>query len=155
MNSVFRIGITQRVEELQERGERRDCLDQEWARLLEGAGCIGVAIPNRSSDVRSFIGELGLKGVILSGGNDLATMLSSSLRFPGKLTRVRPMRIEIIPCPGRTSMAIPARTKIPPARFLRLTTSNRTTGARQSGFADARSPADDQDGVIVGSKPLQ
>jgi len=79
---MFRIGITQRVEDLPERSERRDCLDQEWAGLLERAGCIGVAIPNRSSEVRDFIGELGLDGVILSGGNDLADLPQAKAPAP-------------------------------------------------------------------------
>ena len=68
---MLRIGITQRVEEIPERGERRDCLDQEWIRLLEAVEISGVPIPNQVHDVAGFVAALGLNGVILSGGNDL------------------------------------------------------------------------------------
>lgn len=69
---MFRIGITQRVEERAGGGERRDCLDQAWATFLEPLGALAVPIPNLVQDVAGYVDELGLAGVILSGGNDLA-----------------------------------------------------------------------------------
>jgi gamma-glutamyl-gamma-aminobutyrate hydrolase PuuD len=67
-----RVGVTQRVEDLPERGERRDCLDQQWAVLLEGMGMVPVPIPNRLADVAAFVDATALALVVLSGGNDLA-----------------------------------------------------------------------------------
>lgn len=71
---MLRVGVTQRVEVLGDRDERRDALDQAWAPFLERAGLAAVPIPNRVADVCEFIEGLGLAGVILSGGNDLASL---------------------------------------------------------------------------------
>ncbi len=65
-----RIGVTQRVEIVADYGERRDCLDQNWCRLLDAAGLFAMPLPNLSlGDAHSF-DQLGLDGVVLSGGND-------------------------------------------------------------------------------------
>lgn len=69
---MLKIGLTQRVEVLADRGERWDCLDQGWAHLLSGNGYQPLPLPNRVQDVEAFMAELGLNGVILTGGNDLA-----------------------------------------------------------------------------------
>lgn len=69
---MLKIGLTQRVEFLADRGERRDCLDQAWTRLLTDIGCIPVPLPNRVEDTDGLLDQLGLAGVILTGGNDLA-----------------------------------------------------------------------------------
>jgi N5-(cytidine 5'-diphosphoramidyl)-L-glutamine hydrolase len=65
------IGLTQRVEDLPERKERRDCLDQAWTKLLLNNGFCPIPLPNCVGDVDSFISNLNLTGVILTGGNDL------------------------------------------------------------------------------------
>ena len=69
---MLKIGLTQRVEVLADRGERRDCLDQAWTRLLIGRGYHPIPLPNCVEDVDELVAELGLDGVILTGGNDLA-----------------------------------------------------------------------------------
>lgn len=69
---MIRIGLTQRVEHLVDRGERRDCLDQAWTPLLDACGLLAVPLPNRLPDVAATVSELGLGGLILTGGNDLA-----------------------------------------------------------------------------------
>jgi putative glutamine amidotransferase len=69
---MLHIGVTQRVEALPDRDERRDALDQAWAPWLAGIGMLAVPIPNQLADVDAFVDGLGLAGVILSGGNDLA-----------------------------------------------------------------------------------
>ena len=68
---MLRIGVTQRVEALPDRDERRDCLDQAWSPWLAAIGMLAVPIPNRIADVGAFIERLDLSGVILTGGNDL------------------------------------------------------------------------------------
>lgn len=65
-----RIGITQRVEVLDDRGERRDALDQRWSHLLEGLGVVAVPLPNRESLAERYLLDMGLDGVIFSGGSD-------------------------------------------------------------------------------------
>ena len=68
---MLKIGLTQRVEILVERDERRDCLDQAWTALLVPDGCWPVPLPNTVRDVSGMIRDLNLDGVILTGGNDL------------------------------------------------------------------------------------
>jgi putative glutamine amidotransferase len=68
---MLRVGVTQRVEVLPDRDERRDCLDQAWISLLAGVGMLAVPIPNRVANIGGFVEGLGLAGVILSGGNDI------------------------------------------------------------------------------------
>ena len=77
-----RLGLTQRVEVIEDYGERRDCLDQAWATLLEGWGFQPVPLPNRVSDVRSYAEGLDLDGVVLTSGNDLAHLEDASVPAP-------------------------------------------------------------------------
>jgi N5-(cytidine 5'-diphosphoramidyl)-L-glutamine hydrolase len=65
------VGITQRVSVDPRHGERRDCLDQNWAGFLEACGLLPIPIPNRSVIARSVCGATRLSGIVLSGGDDL------------------------------------------------------------------------------------
>ncbi|MDP6346477.1 MAG: gamma-glutamyl-gamma-aminobutyrate hydrolase family protein [Alphaproteobacteria bacterium] len=67
-----RIGLTQRVEVVGDRGERRDCLDQRWTPLLAVLDAVVVPIPNGVVEVAAYLEAMSLDGVILSGGNDVA-----------------------------------------------------------------------------------
>lgn len=69
-----RIAITQRVEIIQDYDERRDALSQEWAELAEACGFLPLFLPNRLSLVRWTLEDLRPDGVILTGGNDLASL---------------------------------------------------------------------------------
>ena len=42
-----RIYLTQRVEQIESIGERRDALSQEWAELAEACGFLPIPLPNR------------------------------------------------------------------------------------------------------------
>lgn len=68
-----RIGLTQRVEVISGYNERRDCLDQNWVKLLIGLDYVPVILPNIDSIdlIKSYLDEMSLDGVILTGGNDL------------------------------------------------------------------------------------
>jgi putative glutamine amidotransferase len=66
------IGLTQRVDDLPGRSERRDGLDQAWAALLWEAGFIPVPLPNQPGCAAELLESLRIGGVILTGGNDLA-----------------------------------------------------------------------------------
>jgi putative glutamine amidotransferase len=70
----MRIGLTQRVEVIADGDERRDCLDQAWARLVVQAGFVPVPLPNQVTLAGALVNELGLGGIILTGGNDLADL---------------------------------------------------------------------------------
>ena len=81
-----RIGITQRVADLRDRGERRDCLDQAWTPLLQSLGFVPIPIPNCVDDVERFVAELQLAGIILSGGNDLTDLPTATDTAPERDT---------------------------------------------------------------------
>ncbi len=79
---MFKIGLTQRVEVLPNRGERRDCLDQAWTRLLAENGLVPVPLPNRVDDVDILFDRIGLDGIILTGGNDPAHLPGATNTAP-------------------------------------------------------------------------
>lgn len=63
--------VTQRVDPIPERGERRDALDQRWIHLLLDCGLLPIAVPNSARVAESLLAELEPVGVLLTGGNDL------------------------------------------------------------------------------------
>jgi putative glutamine amidotransferase len=69
-----RIAVTQRIDIAPVIMERRDCLDQRWTHLLESMGLLLIPVPNTLKDVEAWAVELGVTGIILSGGNDLASL---------------------------------------------------------------------------------
>jgi putative glutamine amidotransferase len=71
------IAVTQRVEVF--RGpdgacERRDALDQAWPRFLARAGCLAMTLPNDPTTALRLFTRLPFDGLLLSGGNDLASL---------------------------------------------------------------------------------
>jgi len=97
------IGITQRVEK-SPRAERRDVLDQAWSRLLIPLGILPVPLPNLAEPDTDIVSKFKLEGIILSGGNDLASLPNAKNtaperdRFEHKLLEV--CRKEKIPVLG-------------------------------------------------------
>lgn len=66
--------ISQRVDLLPQRGERRDALDQEWGaalRELLGRSSLVLPVPNRSQDVDAMVALCDPSLIVLSGGNDI------------------------------------------------------------------------------------
>ncbi len=76
------VAVTQRVDVVPDRGERRDGLDQQLARFLLDAGLLAVPIPNAmvvpgrtpSRLLQDWISIVNPKGIVLSGGNDLGAI---------------------------------------------------------------------------------
>lgn len=69
----MKLGLSQRVEiDSGGTGERRDCLDQEWTRLLENLGYYPVPLPNTLRNVATYLDTQALDGIVLTGGNDLS-----------------------------------------------------------------------------------
>ncbi|WP_181860726.1 gamma-glutamyl-gamma-aminobutyrate hydrolase family protein [Streptomyces diacarni] len=66
------IGITQRVQPANEFGERRDALDIRWPDFFAACGIAPVPLPNRPDLVLTVARESGVRGLVLSGGDDLA-----------------------------------------------------------------------------------
>jgi N5-(cytidine 5'-diphosphoramidyl)-L-glutamine hydrolase len=74
-----RIGITQRVEIVKHYDERRDCLDQQWSKFVIQLGYIPVPLPNVAAEMaEQLIKALQLDGLILSGGNSIASLSPQS-----------------------------------------------------------------------------
>jgi gamma-glutamyl-gamma-aminobutyrate hydrolase PuuD len=79
---MTRIGITQRVEVIEEYDERRDCLDQAWTPLLQSRGYTPIPLPNTVDDVESYLSTLRLDGLLITGGNDLAGLSDATSTAP-------------------------------------------------------------------------
>lgn len=65
------VALSQRVEIVAGRGERRDSLDQRWAAFLERCGIVPVPVANDPVPVPRLLTELPVRGVLLTGGGDL------------------------------------------------------------------------------------
>lgn len=78
----MRIAITQRVEQAEDRGERRDCLDQAWPVRLEPHGYHLVPVPNALDDPAGWVEEAQIEGLLLTGGNDLSHLSEASNPAP-------------------------------------------------------------------------
>jgi N5-(cytidine 5'-diphosphoramidyl)-L-glutamine hydrolase len=68
------IAITQRVSVASSRGERLDCLDQAWTKFLSACGLLPVLLPNVTEAALALCEGVGIAGLVLTGGNDLAVL---------------------------------------------------------------------------------
>lgn len=72
---MLMIAVSQRVD-LAPRSngpaERRDALDQAWVRFLSTAGILPVLVPNHAPTALTLFDDLPIRGLLLTGGNDLA-----------------------------------------------------------------------------------
>ena len=70
----MKIGITQRVEYINDYSEVRDCLDQRWFDLLDELKMTMIPIPNTLSNINEWLDTMKCDAYILTGGNDLADL---------------------------------------------------------------------------------
>lgn len=70
----MRVGISQRVDTVPDYHEVRDGLDHQWIPFLEQIGVQVVLIPNKLKAPADYYCDLNIEGLILSGGNDPATL---------------------------------------------------------------------------------
>ncbi len=68
------VAMSQRVDVVAARGERRDALDQRWAAFLDTCGYVAAPIPNLAATVAGLLDALDPIGIVLTGGNDLAVV---------------------------------------------------------------------------------
>jgi N5-(cytidine 5'-diphosphoramidyl)-L-glutamine hydrolase len=64
--------VSQRVDVLADRGERRDAVDQRLLDWLADCGYLAFPVPNRLERLDALWQQVKPKAVVLSGGNDLA-----------------------------------------------------------------------------------
>jgi N5-(cytidine 5'-diphosphoramidyl)-L-glutamine hydrolase len=79
----FLLGVTQRVDNNNTYGERRDALDQAWARFLQAAGYGIMPIPNGHPNIEQLVSRVNLDGIVLTGGNTIAWSSNGSSYVSG------------------------------------------------------------------------
>ena len=70
-NRKQKIGVSLRIVNAQNYEEERDALSHDWTSLLEDLGFISVHIPNTLKNLDSFLDEMDLDGIVLSGGDNI------------------------------------------------------------------------------------
>jgi len=66
------VAVTQRVDIVAARNERRDALDQRWADFLSACDLVGFPVPNHPELACDLLEAVSPAGLVLTGGNDLA-----------------------------------------------------------------------------------
>jgi gamma-glutamyl-gamma-aminobutyrate hydrolase PuuD len=68
------VAVSQRIEYLPERSERRDMLDQRLVAFLASCDVLAVPVPNilvQIGELNSWLKSVQPHGIVLSGGNDI------------------------------------------------------------------------------------
>jgi len=68
------VAITQRVVVDPIHFERRDALDQAWCGFLSACGLVPMPLPNDVAAALALCESMPIRGVLLSGGNDLCEL---------------------------------------------------------------------------------
>jgi putative glutamine amidotransferase len=66
------VAVTQRVEVIGDRDERRDALDQRWGLFLQACGLMPLLVPNQPEIAEELLAAVSLQGLLLTGGNSLS-----------------------------------------------------------------------------------
>lgn len=67
------LAISQRVQVLPDIKERRDALSQEWSSFAVRCGFLPILLPNCLEAAKMILSGLPIGGILLTGGNDLAS----------------------------------------------------------------------------------
>ena len=70
-NKKLTIGISLRVVENTDYNEKRDALSQDWSQFFERLGINPLFIPNTIKDISSFLEDMQVEGLFLSGGDNI------------------------------------------------------------------------------------
>lgn len=73
---AVKVGLTQRMEWLSERGEMRQILDVAWNEGLARAGALPVALPMRGENPGRVVARYQIDVLVLTGGNEARDSLA-------------------------------------------------------------------------------
>jgi len=68
---VLKIGISLRIVETLSYKDTRDALSHDWVNFLQQLNFIPILIPNSLENIKNFLENLHLDGIILSGGDNI------------------------------------------------------------------------------------
>ena len=71
INSKLKIGISSRIINAENYDEKRDAISHDWPQLLEKIESNIIFIPNKLTNVEDFLNDIGVNGLILSGGDNI------------------------------------------------------------------------------------
>ena len=71
INSKLKIGISSRIINAENYDEKRDAISHDWSQLLEKIESNIIFIPNKLIHVEDFLNDIGVNGLILSGGDNI------------------------------------------------------------------------------------
>ena len=69
--SKLKIGISSRIVYAENYDEKRDAISHDWPQLLQKIESNIVVIPNTLENVEEFLNDIGVDGLILSGGDNI------------------------------------------------------------------------------------
>lgn len=115
-----KVAVSQRVDDVPDRGERRDALDQRLTLWLMEVKCIPIPVPNliifgrnRLSDFKNWIEASGVDGVVLSGGNDISSCPERDATETALLDYARERTLPLLGiCRGMQMMAVAAGAEL-------------------------------------------
>lgn len=67
----LKIGISLRIVNADNYDESRDALSQDWPKFFQKMGLLPIFIPNNMTNLDSFLNDVGINGIILSGGDNI------------------------------------------------------------------------------------
>lgn len=70
-NQENKIGISLRVIKAENYSEKRDGLSQDWPEFFKKIDAIPIFIPNTLDNVESYLDNIRINGIILSGGDNI------------------------------------------------------------------------------------
>ena len=71
INSKLKIGISSRIINAENYDEKRDAISHDWPQFLEKIKSNIIIIPNTLTNVEDFLNDIGVNGLILSGGDNV------------------------------------------------------------------------------------